>query len=105
MRHGVARIHGKIEQHLMQLGRIALNRAKFVRTTSLDFDGFRKRLARDVDHLVDEMARPNRHALAFDASRKRKHLFHDDCAAPGAIFDQRDCGMRIEVLPSKLKSA
>ena len=71
----------------MQLRRIAFDRPKVFRITAADLDRFWERLSCDVDHFFDQVTRLNQHALTFDATRKRQHLFYDSRAALCAFFD------------------
>ncbi len=56
-RHGVASIDAEIKQYLVNLGRIAQNRAQVLGKVRFDTDGFRKCFASDVHYFGDKMLR------------------------------------------------
>src|ERR1041385_2619975 len=79
--HRVARVHANIEQHLVQLRRIAFDRPQILWITAAHLDRFWKSLPRDVDHFLDEIARLDQDALALDTAREGEHLLYDARAA------------------------
>ena len=98
LRHGVARVHAEVEQHLVQLRGIAQHRPKVGRKIRLDVDVARESLRHDLGQLADEMLELEQHALAFHAARKGEHLLDDARAAFRAALDDVQHLQRVLVL-------
>src|SRR5687768_166315 len=62
---GIPRIDTKIQEYLMELGGIAVDRPQVRRVSCYDLDVPRERLSHDLPHFGDQMFRLNQDSLAF----------------------------------------
>jgi hypothetical protein len=74
--HGVAGIHAEVQQHLMDLCRVAHDRPEFVRENHPHLDVFKEGIVGDVFDLLDEVTELNHRASAFNAAGEGKNLSH-----------------------------
>src|SRR5882724_3824260 len=75
-RHGITGVDREIEQHLMQLRRIAGDRPKVFGGMRLDPDVTGKSLTNDPVEIIDQMVQPDSHLLAVKSSGKGQNLTH-----------------------------
>ena len=78
----VACVDGEIEQDLVDLRRVAVDRPAIVGKIGADGNVARKSLLRHADHVFDQVARLQEHPLGFHAAGERQNLADDFRAAP-----------------------
>ena len=84
--HGVARVDGKIEQHLMQLCLVAHNGVNVHGNIRFDLYGFAECSGNDANDVFEELLGIDWVALAFQLAAKPKDLFDNVPNAFGIRF-------------------
>ena len=97
-RHGVAGVHAKVQQHLLNLRGIAVEQRRILADTCLRVNGLGESLARDAFDFRNQMLGLQRYSGTFCAPRKGEHLFHNVGAALRTSFERLHPGARAFIL-------
>ena len=75
--HGVAGVHGEVQQHLFNLGGIAQNGMNVFLHRDLEMDGFWKCRADEICDLGNEFGNIHRTVLGADTAGESENLTHE----------------------------
>jgi hypothetical protein len=107
--HGVAGVHGEIEQRHFQLVRVGLDRPQRERETHLDPERWAQRPLKQIRHAAHEFGDVDRFLIEFLVSREREHALGQGLASLRAlhgVFKQRRAfGVVGQALAQKLETA
>ena len=84
--HGIAGIDGEIEENLMELRVVANDVPEFFGRIDFKLNGLGKSLVHELFDFVGNFPHVQRHAFAFCHAAKGEDLFHQLCAALGAVI-------------------
>ena len=88
--HRIARIHQQVQEHLVHLSRVGLDRREIPRNICLDLDRFGECLTDNLDNLIDDMLKLHEYAIAFEPSAECQDLSHDVCASLCRCLNRRE---------------